>query len=108
MFSEVRAPGAAVRPGERHVHIVRVPPHVHRDDGDAHVNVAAAGAVLGGALDVVDPHEGIEAQQDRMAHVGVAVVHHFHVGGGVRGYQRAGRLPIPLQCGGGILAVPFG
>ena len=107
MFAEVGAPDAAVGSGQFHIHIVGVPPDVHRNDGDTEVNPSTAVGMLVAVFDIVKSHERIKAQQDGMAHVRVAVVHHFHTGRRVRRNQCAGGAPIPLQGGGRILSVPL-
>ncbi|VYT03547.1 Uncharacterised protein [Akkermansia muciniphila] len=111
VFAEVGPPYFSIGPLEFHVYVVWVPPYIDGNDGEGQIDESA---IYGGILavcssesGVLDADEGVEAQQNRMAHVRVAVVHNFHVRCGVRRNQCAGGGPVPLQCGGSVLAFPL-
>ena len=53
VFAEVGAPDAAVGSGQFHIHIVGVPPDVHRNDGDTEVNPSTAVGMLVAVFDIV-------------------------------------------------------
>ena len=63
VLAEVGAPDASVSSGQLHIHIIRIPPDVHGNDGDTEVDPSSAVRVLVAVFDVVKPYEGIKRRR---------------------------------------------
>ncbi|MFR4983554.1 MAG: hypothetical protein ACLUEL_00495 [Akkermansia muciniphila] len=105
VFAEVGAPWFSRSPLKLHIHAVRVPPDKYRNNVDSDTNISFTIRHI--LLYIIQSYKGIKAQQDGMAHVRVAVVHHFQVRRGIRRNQRAGSASVPLKGGGSVLAFPL-
>ncbi len=54
MFPEIASPYSPVGSCQLHVHIVRVPPDINRDDGDSEVDPSSPVRVLVAVFDIVE------------------------------------------------------